>query len=108
MISAHLDQTFIVNGHTIEFPFSGRQINEDPVFNTDGTITIDTEFVGLDELLIVDGRRVSLDAGRALETIVIDPISGDVTLVAFSEAGPAPDLESGFAIFCGYVQAAAA
>ena len=78
--------------------------------NGDGTITVRSATSGLQEQLrLPDGTLVSIDAGRLVNTVVLDyngtpTIEEDDTLISeelIFQAGPHPDLDSDFELFCG-------
>lgn len=76
--------------------------------NGDGTITVRTATTGLPEKLVVPDRTiVNKDVGRIVVVSVVDyngtPADDDDTLLSQSvvfQAGPHPDLDSNFELFC--------
>ena len=82
--------------------------------NGDGTITVRSATTGLQEQLrLPDGTLVSMDVGRLVIALVLDyngtpAIEEDDTLISeelIFQAGPHPDLDSGFELFCDFLTA---
>jgi hypothetical protein len=97
-------------GKSITNPFTGVVFKDlSATDNGDGTITVRTASAGLPEKLVLpDGTIVNMDVGRVVVVSVLDyngtPTNAeDDTLLSQSlvfQAGPQPDLDSNFELFC--------
>ncbi len=100
------------NGKTVVVSFAGPSKDVRVTDNGDGTLTVLTQVSGVPEKIRVPGSPpLSIDAGRIVFSNLIDDngtpafpdddklISRDVVF----EAGPHPDLDSDFGLFCEVV-----
>ena len=97
-------------GKTVSIQAAGQVTGVAPIIDTtNGTITFVNTFIGLPERIFIPGQgSLSRDAGRVTLTTTFtlnpDGSMGDFVSRTFSdEAGPHPDLESNFELFCDVI-----
>jgi len=101
-----------VNGKSVTGFFAGAFKDLTVVDNGDGTITLRTALTGIAEKIrLAHGRAATMDVGRVVSVAVLDyngtptDTEDDVLISESIESisGRAPDLQSGFALFCQVV-----
>jgi hypothetical protein len=105
--------TAAATGKSITLKGAGPLRAQAVVDETAGTITFIETIAGVPELLkVTNGRVLSRDAGLVVGRVRVfklDPVTGEPTGDALSDtweflAGPHPDLESDFELFCQRVE----
>lgn len=74
------------------------------VSNADGTTTFLTQLVGIPERLVAsDGITLTMDVGRIVFSSTWDASGNQLSQSITTIAGPHPDADAGFALFCQFV-----
>ena len=98
-VETHDTQLFTsaATGKSVLLFYSFNDVQEGPIDNGDGTVTLTTSFKGLmEKLKLPNGAILSRDAGLVTFNGIYDPTTGDLLSETISrENGPHPELDSG-------------
>jgi hypothetical protein len=98
-VETHDTQLFTsaATGKSVLLFYSFNDVQEGPIDNGDGTVTLTTSFKGLmEKLKLPNGPILSRDAGLVTFNGIYDPTTGDLLSETISrENGPHPELDSG-------------